>query len=154
MRGVSLSRHQRFGVVAATLVGAFAVTSVLSGQAPVQVLAPAPTTVAPAVPAVQAPVSVAEETDGGRLRLVAGRSLVLSTPFNIRRLSLTNAVVADATAVSPRELLIDGKTAGTISLIVWGETTRVHYELVVEPAVTTLEQRMHELFPGRTSASP
>ena len=33
-------------------------------------------------------------------------------------------------------------------LIVWGDTTRVHYELIVEPGVTTLEQRMQELFPG------
>jgi pilus assembly protein CpaC len=101
-----------------------------------------------AVPTVTTPTAVLQETAGGRLRLVAGRSTVLTTAFDIRRMSLTNPEVADATAVSPRELLIDGKTAGTISLIVWGDATRVHYELVVEPAVTTLEQRMQELFPG------
>ncbi len=116
----------------------------LNGQAPpAQGAAIAPQ---PAPP--QTPVAVLQETDGGRLRLIAGRSRVLTTDFDIRRMSLTNAAVADATAVSPRELLIDGKTAGTISLIVWGAAARVHYELVVEPAVTTLEQRMQELFPG------
>jgi pilus assembly protein CpaC len=113
----------------------------LSGQAPAQ-------QDAAAAPPPAAPTAVTQETDGGRLRLLAGRSTVLTTTFDIRRLSLTNPEVADAMAVSPRELLIDGKTAGTISLIVWGDATRVHYELVVEPAVTTLEQRMQELFPG------
>jgi pilus assembly protein CpaC len=116
----------------------------LFGQAPA-----APTPVQdPAGPTAAAPPVVTQETDGGRLRVLAGRSMVLTTTFDIRRIALTNPVVADATAVSPRELLIDGKAAGTISLIVWGGTTRVHYELVVEPGVTTLEQRMHELFPG------
>ncbi len=68
--------------------------------------------------------------------------------IDIRRFSFTNVTVADGTVVSPRELLIDGKAAGTISLIVWGDTRRVQYELVVEPSITTLEQRLHELFPG------
>jgi pilus assembly protein CpaC len=95
---------------------------------------------------------VIQETDGGRLRILAGRSMVLTTDFDIRRMSITNPDVADAMAVSPRELLVDGKTAGTISLIVWGDTTRVHYELVIEPAVTTLEQRLHDLFPGEDIA--
>jgi pilus assembly protein CpaC len=98
------------------------------------------------------PISVTEETDGGRLRILAGRSMVLTTDFDIRRVAITNADVGDATVISPRELLIDGKSAGTISLFVWGPTSRVHYELVVEPAVTTLEQRLHELFPGEDIA--
>jgi pilus assembly protein CpaC len=116
----------------------------LSGQAPAA-QAPQP---APVAPPVAAPPVVTQETDGGRIRLQVGRSHVLTTTFDVRRMSLTNPAVADATAVSPRELLIDGKAAGTISLIVWGESTRVHYELVIEPGVTTLEQRMQEFFPG------
>jgi pilus assembly protein CpaC len=93
-------------------------------------------------------VAVSQESDGGRLRVIAGRSTVLTTDFDIRRISITNPAVSDATVVSPREMIVDGKTAGTISLIVWGDTRRVHYELVVEPAVTVLEQRLRELFPG------
>jgi pilus assembly protein CpaC len=93
-------------------------------------------------------VAVSQEVDGGRLRVIAGRSTVLTTDFDIRRISITNPDVSDATVVSPRELIVDGKTAGTISLLVWGDTQRVHYELVVEPAVTVLEQRLRELFPG------
>jgi pilus assembly protein CpaC len=134
----------RAGVVAlAVWVG---VPLALSGQAPA---AQAPTAPEPAAAAPgQAPTVATQETNGGRIRLIAGRSTVLTTAFDITRAQITIDTVADITPVTPRELLIDGKTAGTISLYVWGLGTRVHYELIVEPAVTTLEQRMQELFPG------
>src|SRR5262249_53702365 len=47
-----------------------------------------------------------------------------------------------------RELLIDGKSPGTISLIVWGDVTRVQYDLEVDPPITTLQSRLQSLFPG------
>src|SRR5262249_42121315 len=54
------------------------------------------------------------------VHLPAGRSLVLPTEFDVTRIAITNPTVADATVVQPREILIDGKAPGTISLIVWG----------------------------------
>jgi pilus assembly protein CpaC len=83
-----------------------------------------------------------------RLQILAGRSMVLTTDFDIKRVAITDPTVADGTAVTPRELLIDGKKPGTISLFVWGDTRRVQYELVVEPGVTTLQQELQRLFPG------
>ena len=117
----------------------------LSGQAQTPPPQPAP---APVVQTPIAPAVVAQETDGGRLRIIAGRSMVLQTDFDISRVQITDDAVANFTGISPRELLLDGKKSGTVSLIVWGPARRVHYELVVEPSVTTLEQRLHELFPG------
>ena len=89
-------------------------------------------------------------TDQGmpRVNVTAGRSLVLPTDFNVTRIALTNPAVADAVVVAPREILIDGKTPGTISLIVWGAAQRVQYDLVVEPAIPTIQQQLHTLFPG------
>lgn len=83
-----------------------------------------------------------------RITLTAGRSTVLSTDFAITRIAVTNPAVADAVVVQPQEVLIDGKAPGTISLIVWGTTERRQYDLVVEPGVSTLEQRIQALFPG------
>ena len=57
-----------------------------------------------------------------RVLLTAGRSTVLLTDFDITRIAVTNPEVADATVVKPREVLVDGKGAGTVSLIVWGAT--------------------------------
>ena len=82
-----------------------------------------------------------------QVSVTAGRSTIVSTEFDVTRIAVTNPEVADATVVRPREILIDGKAAGTISLILWGDNTRVQYDIVVEQPVTALEQQLHRLFP-------
>jgi pilus assembly protein CpaC len=115
---------------------ALALVSVVRGQAP----APQPAPAAPAAP--QAP-------DRDRvLLLTAGRSMVLPTPFDITRIAITDPKIADAVVVQPREVLIDGRSAGTVSLIVWGAASRVQYDVVVDPGVTTLQQTLNQIFPG------
>jgi pilus assembly protein CpaC len=83
-----------------------------------------------------------------QVSITAGRSTIVTTDFDVTRIAITDPEVADAVVVRPRELLVDGKTAGTISLIVWGATERVQYDVVVEPPVNVLEQQLHQLFPG------
>ena len=101
-------------------------------------------TAAPAVPQQAAAASEPIQ----KIPLTAGRSTVLQTDFDITRIAVTNPAIADAVVVQPREVLIDGKSAGTVSLIIWGTTARRQYDLVVEPGVTTLQQRLATLFPG------
>ncbi len=83
-----------------------------------------------------------------RVLLTAGRSTVLTTDFDITRLAVTNPAIADAVVVKQREVLVDGKGAGTVSLIVWGATERKHYDIVVDPGVTNLQQNFQQLFAG------
>jgi pilus assembly protein CpaC len=83
-----------------------------------------------------------------KVQLIAGRSTVLGTDFDVTRIAVTNPEVADAVVVQPREILIDGKKPGTVSLIVWGSGTRGQYNVVVEQPTTNLEQQLHALFPG------
>ena len=96
----------------------------------------------------QAGVAQQSSDDVDRLVITAGRSMVLTTDFNIERIAVTNPEVADAQVVEPRELLIDGRAPGTISLILWGPGIRRQYDLVVETPITTLEQHLRALFPG------
>jgi pilus assembly protein CpaC len=113
---------------------------------------PAPPGPPPARPALQAQAAGAAAPSEGspfeRILLTAGRSTVLATPFDITRIAVTNPAVADAVVVQPREVLIDGKAAGTVSLIIWGGDQRVQYDVVVDPGVTTLQQTYQQLFPG------
>ena len=102
----------------------------------------------PAAPAAPQPAAAESQAAMPRLVVTAGRSTVLTTDFDISRIALTNPAVADATVVAPREILIDGKAAGTISLIVWGESRRTQYDLVVEQPVAALQQQLQALFPG------
>ena len=83
-----------------------------------------------------------------KIPLTAGRSTVLTTEFDITRIAVTDPAIADAVVVQPREVLIDGKAPGTVSLIVWGGPQRRQFDVIVEPGVSTLEQRLQALFPG------
>jgi pilus assembly protein CpaC len=83
-----------------------------------------------------------------KIHLTAGRSTVMSSDFDVTRIAVTNPAVADAVVVQPREVLIDGKAGGTVSLIIWGETQRKQYDVVVEQPITNLEQQLQALFPA------
>ena len=97
---------------------------------------------ASAAQVAQAPPAVA------RIRLTAGRSTVLTTDFDITRIAVTNPAIADAVVVQPREILVDGKGSGTVSLIIWGAGRREQYDVVVEQEVGNLQQQLQVLFPG------
>ena len=83
-----------------------------------------------------------------RIYVTAGRSTVVTTDFDVTRLALTNPAIADGVVVRPREVLIDGKAPGTISLILWGGERREQYDVVVEQPISALEQQLHQLFPN------
>jgi len=108
----------------------------------------------PAVRAAQGPqlppaqVRAEGQAPAERLTLVAGKSIVLDLPFDVRTYQITDAETADIVTINEREMVINGKKPGTVSLWVWGDTRRVEYEIVVDPGVTTLQQRFQDLFPG------
>jgi pilus assembly protein CpaC len=83
-----------------------------------------------------------------RVGITAGRSTVLTTDFDVTRIALTNPAVADAVVVAPREVLIDGKAPGTVTMILWGGERRVQYDVVVDPPVSALQQQLRALYPG------
>jgi pilus assembly protein CpaC len=133
-------------LLGALLTGPGAHTTAAAMQAPA-----APVTPPVAAPAAAAPAAaptVTPSADGGQLLLTAGRSMVLAIPFDISRIAITDPKIADAVAVKQREVLIDGKSAGTVSLIVWGGDRRLQYDVIVAPGVTTLQQTLNQLFPA------
>ena len=99
-----------------------------------------------------APAAATPRPQYERVVVTSGRSTVVSTDFDVTRIAITNPEVADAVVVQPREILVDGKKPGTVSLIVWGADTRRQYDIVVEPAITALEQHLQTLFPGEAIA--
>jgi pilus assembly protein CpaC len=119
-----------------------------SASAPQAQAPAAPQTGAQARPAQPPAATPAPQPEYPKVHLTAGRSTVLSTDFDITRIAVTNPTVADATVVQPREVLIDGKAPGTISLIVWGGSDRKQYDLIVEEPVSPLQQNLAQLFPG------
>lgn len=67
------------------------------------------------------------------LRVVKGKSLVLSYPEKIQTVSLADQDIADVVSVTPTDLVVIGKEVGVTSLAVWGESKKyTMYDIKVE----------------------
>ena len=127
-------------------VGGLALTLVLVGQCQLPMSAqqaplqpPPAARPLPAPPVATAPAQAAvtpARPQFDRVLVTAGRSTVVATDFAVTRIAVTNPEIADAVVVAPREVLVDGKKAGTVSLILWSSDQRKQYDVVVEPSIT------------------
>jgi pilus assembly protein CpaC len=108
---------------------------------------------APQAPAFGASSATASSREPGDhpvdIDLLVGRSTVLNVGAPISRVSLTVPDVADAIPTGPGQLLIHGKSPGTISLFVWDKGGSIKtYEVNVRRDLTILAEQMKQLFPG------
>ena len=84
------------------------------------------------------------------VKLLVGRSTVVDVGTPIARVSLTSADIADAVVTSPNQLLVNGKTPGTISMFVWERAGGLRrYEIVVQRDLARLTEQMQAAVPGR-----
>ncbi len=84
-----------------------------------------------------------------QLDLLVGRSAILKMDRPITRVSLSTPDIADAMVTTPYEILVHGKTPGTISLLVWGDNGRITtYDVAVKRDLSNLETQIRKLFPG------
>src|SRR5437762_4082543 len=87
------------------------------------------------------------------IRVLAGRSAIVDVGSPITRVSLTSADIADALVTSSSQLLVHGKTPGTISMFVWNRGGAVQrYEVSVSRDVAKLAEQIHQLFPKESIA--
>ena len=99
----------------------------------------------------QMPVqAAATESEGPQtLHLLVGRSLVITSPTKIKRVSLADPTIAEAIVVSPFQVLVNGKTPGGVSLLLWDETDQSQaFEVSVDIDILGLTQKIHEVFPS------
>jgi pilus assembly protein CpaC len=95
----------------------------------------------------------AEQTSGTRaagaardLFVTVGKSLVVESPVNIQRISVGDAKKAEAMAVTPREVLVNGKAEGETSLIIWqAGGNRLLFDLKIQPSTQKLDTAREEL---------
>jgi len=97
--------------------------------------------------------AVQGQTPGSTTRLIVavGKSLIIDSQVPIQRLSVANGELVEAVAVSPREVLINGKGSGDTSLVVWQQNgNRLLYDLTIRPSQAKLEavrQQISREFP-------
>ena len=85
-----------------------------------------------------------------KLIVTVGKSVVIDSRANIKRISLAAPDVADAVVLSPRQAYVTGKTPGVTTLTLWSEPDSVSriFDVEVEPDIARLKAKLHELLPG------
>ena len=83
------------------------------------------------------------------LHLTIGKSVVIDYPVDVTRISTSNPDVVDASPVTAREILLQGKSSGTATLVVWSKTgQRNFYNITVEQNLEPLRKLLADTFPA------
>src|SRR3984885_13623346 len=84
------------------------------------------------------------------IRLTVGKSIVIDYPADIARISTSNPDVVDAAPVTGREVLVQGKSFGTATLVVWSKAgQRNFYNITVEQNLDPLRRLLKDTFPAQ-----
>ena len=81
------------------------------------------------------------------IELIVGQSRILSTPWPVKRLSVTDPAIADVDLTTPSRLQIKGKSVGMTELTIWSERGESwQAKLEVKADVSRLQDQMRKLF--------
>jgi pilus assembly protein CpaC len=109
----------------------------------------APAQATPQGPAATAQTpSEAESRGAAPLRVMVGKSLLINTTERLKRVSVTDPGVADAIVVTPTQILVHGRSAGEVSLLIWDELERSRsFDLRVDVDVSATAEEEKRVFP-------
>jgi pilus assembly protein CpaC len=109
----------------------------------------APPEQAPQGPAATAQSSSESESHGAApLRVMVGKSLLINTTERLKRVSVTDPGVADAIVITPTQILVHGRSAGEVSLLIWDELERSRsFDLRVDVDVSSASEEEKRIFP-------
>ncbi len=100
--------------------------------------------VAPAAETTQAAAGRSEE-----ISMTVGKAVILDHPDEITRVSISDPQVADAVAVSTKEVLLNAKGPGITTLVIWSKSgERNFFTLNVNPNVQQIQTQLQQTFPG------
>jgi pilus assembly protein CpaC len=114
----------------------------LAPQPPAPEQAPAP------APGASSQAPQAEAQGAAPLRVMVGKSLLINTTERLKRVSVTDDAIADALVVTPTQILVHGRAAGEVSLLIWDELERSRsFDLRVDVDVSTASEEERRVFP-------
>jgi pilus assembly protein CpaC len=92
-----------------------------------------------------------QESDVQSLHLLVGRSLVISSPTRIKRISLADPTIAETVVINPYQIVVNGKAPGGVSLLLWDEKDQSQaFEVTVDTDALGLSAKIHALFPAES----
>jgi len=82
------------------------------------------------------------------LRVMVGKSLLINTTEQIKRISVTDPAIAYAQPITPTQILVHGKTPGEVSLLIWDTLERSRsFDLRVDVDVSACAEEERRVFP-------
>lgn len=118
---------KQYGRSATAILSSFFLLSLLTGDA----LAHSPQAQPAAAPAQQQ----SSEESPNELFVTAGKSVIVNSALPIERVSVGFGDAAEATAVGPTEVLVNGKAPGETSLIIWQQGGgKLFFDVLVQPS--------------------
>ena len=102
----------------------------------------------PPAPGANSQGPQAEPQGAAPLRVLVGKSLLINTTERLKRISVTDDAIADAIVVTPTQILVHGRAAGEVSLLIWDELERSRsFDLRVDVDVRTAAEEERRVFP-------
>jgi len=95
-----------------------------------------------------APPPVAAAEQGViRLEVTMGKSQVIDLKEPFTRVSVTNPNIADVFAITPNQMLVNGKAPGVTSLVAFYPNKTLFFDLVVQTDLRLLSERLKQVAP-------
>jgi pilus assembly protein CpaC len=90
-----------------------------------------------------------ESTASQKINLTVGKSTLLQSPTQVKRVSLVAPETADAMVITPHQIQLTGKAPGITNLTLWGTDNKVIAVIDVEvsPDLSRLKENLHKIFP-------
>src|SRR5438309_6875319 len=105
----------------------------------------------PQQPSTAQPQTSAQQnvsSEGQALHILVGKSVVVNVQAPITRVLSSNPAVIETLATSPTEIVVEGRTAGTSSLILWDQSGRSQMlDVIVDLDVTGLRNAITRVYP-------
>ena len=106
--------------------------------------------------AIAAPAVRAQQVFSQPERVISvsrGASVLLVNPVSLQRFSVGDPNIAEATIVSPTEVVINGKGLGSTTLLIWDNSTQVKvYSVEVTADAPALERYLRQVMPDEQIA--
>jgi pilus assembly protein CpaC len=104
----------------------------------------------PAVAQPQAPAQQNVSSEGQALHILVGKSVVVNVQAPITRVLSSNPIVVETLATSPTEIVVEGRAAGSSSLILWDQSGRSQMlDVIVDVDVAGLRSAIERSYPDQ-----
>ena len=89
-------------------------------------------------------------TEGQTLHVLVGKSVIINVQAPLTRVLSSNPVAVETLATSPTQVVVEGKAAGSSSLILWDNTGKSQMlDVVVDLDIAGLRAAIEHAYPGQ-----